>query len=111
MGALDDLIHDGTLYSCPFMLGQGCRWGEGSRCEGCESNPDTFISDPETLRQFKVTPWAPYCLTCGEFDSAVNHPGHLIAVGFEDFKEKVPRMIMDRLTGKEVDDEETEPST
>lgn len=104
MSALDDLINDDTGIPCPYTLAYLCKWGPSYRCKGCDKNPETFIDDPKLLEEFKDHPWAPYCLTCGEFDAAVNHPGHLIAVGFEDYKEKVPQMIMDRILGKEFEE-------
>lgn len=89
------------IYMCPYIMAIPCKTGECYRCKDCENNPEFYVKDPELLKQFAEHPWAPYCMTCGEFDSLQNHPGHIVAVGFEQFREKLPAMIMDRLLRKE----------
>ena len=104
MSALDELINsDDELHFCVFMPAITCKTGESSRCKECENNPATYISDPELLKKFQETPWATFCMSCGEFGNPNNHPGHLIAVGYEEYREKVPAMIMDRLKRRNQD--------
>lgn len=100
MDGLDGLIHSEESYICPYIPAVSCPTGQCSRCHGCENNPETYILDENLRKQFEEHPWAPYCMTCGEFDSIQNHPGHIIAVGFEEYKQKLPEMIMDRLLRK-----------
>lgn len=85
------------VYMCVYIQAILCATGECSRCKTCENNPETYIKDEKLLKEFKDHPWAPYCLTCGEFDAIVNHPGHVIATGFEEYRQKIPDMIMNRI--------------
>jgi len=84
-------------YMCPYINAIVCKFGECSRCKECENNPETYILNAEILKQFEEKPWGAFCMTCGEFCSIHNHPGHIIAVGYEQYREKIPEMIMDRM--------------
>ena len=73
----------------------------GTAVAEAEKAEETLENPPETPETSEETPWCPYCMTCGEFDSFANHPGHLVVVGYEEYKEKVPQMIMNRILDKE----------
>ena len=89
------------VYPCPYLPAFPYKYGECYMCQDCDNDPKNYIPDEDTLLQFEETPWCPYCMTCGEFDSFANHPGHLVVVGYEEYREKVPQMIMNRILDKE----------
>ena len=89
---------DERMFMCPFMNAIPCRYGECYRCKDCENNPETWLHDPEMMEIFEKAPWSLVCLTCGELvENPDVHPGHLLATGLQEYHEKIPEMIMDRM--------------
>jgi hypothetical protein len=87
---------------CPYHP-KACEWVGTYRCtSACEYHPENYKIDLEVLEEFKKTPWAVYCLTCGKFlDSRGGHPeDHIIATGIAEYREKVPQFVMERLAGR-----------
>jgi len=88
---------------CPYSS-KGCEWVGTYRCTTeCQHHPENYMLDEETRKEFEESPWKIYCLTCGQFiTTRWGHPeAHVVATGFNEFKEKVPEFVMERLAGRD----------
>lgn len=102
---------DGAM--CPYSH-IACHKAGTSQCtKTCEHNPDNFL-DSKIKAVFDKEPWSNYCFTCGEFvpsrrhEDALDPPeliySHTVATGYVEYRTKLRRWTMERLTGKKEPD-------
>ena len=99
----------GAIGACPFSP-KSCEKGGTSQCDKrCKHNPESYM-DPKIKEVFDQEPWSNYCFTCGEFvptrhhEDALDPPelvySHTVATGYNEYRTKLSKWTMERLTGK-----------
>jgi hypothetical protein len=101
---------NGVSGLCPYYPKACDKVGTSQCTKKCEHNPDNFITNPKIKEVFDKEPWSNYCFTCGEFvpsrhhENALDPPqlvySHIVATGYGEYKVKLKRWVMERITGK-----------
>lgn len=102
---------DKSIRICPFYP-TSCDKVDTSRCDKtCKHNPDNFITNPHIKEVFDKEPWSNYCFTCEEFVPSRNHEAaldppalvgsHLVATGFAEYRIKLSKWVLERVTGRD----------
>ena len=105
---------DRTTSICPYAP-RACAKVNTSRCDKkCDHNPDHYM-DAKVKEVFEKEPWSNYCFTCGEFVASRRHEdmlepqeligSHTVATGFNEYRMKLSKWTLERLTGKQLPEE------
>ena len=105
----------GTLSACPYAP-KACDKAGTSQCtKKCQHNPESFILDSKIKEVFDKEPWSNYCFNCGEFvptrhhEDALDPPelvySHTVATGYNEYRTKLSKWTLERLTGKKAEPE------
>jgi hypothetical protein len=100
----------GPEHLCPYFP-KACDWVNSYRCnKDCQNNPESFM-DPKIKEVFDEEPWSNWCFTCGEFIPSRNHENaldppeliysHTVATGYHEYKIKLSKWVIERMTGKD----------
>jgi hypothetical protein len=103
----------GAIGACPFAP-KSCEKGGTSQCtKKCSHNPESYM-DPKIKEVYDKEPWSNYCFNCGEFiptrhhEDALDPPelvySHTVATGYNEYRVKLSKWTMERLTGKKSED-------
>lgn len=107
----EDMGDAGPTGLCPYYP-RACDLVGTSRCtKECSNSPESYMS-PEIKKVFDEEPWSNYCFTCGEFTPSRHHENsldpsevvysHVVAAGFSEYKTKLARWTLERMTGKDA---------
>ena len=86
--------------TCPYGF-YPCDFPNTYRCTAeCELHPDNFASE-EVQKIYKETPWALYCITCGEvLETRYNHDeGHVIVCTLSEYRERMAEAVLKKMKG------------